>query len=351
MSRITWSTLGIFMALTAWHAPALAQTNPASPKSVKLIQVVYPVADLVIPIDMDGDNPKTAKKTLEKELIDLICNTISPQSWDGRGGAGSIQYFPTGISIVVDQTEEIHADIRQLLAALRRLQDVQVAVEIRLVQVSDRIIQDMGDLVVRSQDGVAELTDCQVLKLMQRALRDRKSSVLQTPRITVFNGQKGSLNIVTPHTYVTGMKMTKKDGRIVISPKKETIDLGFKASLRPVLSGDRREVRLNLNLSMSSVDSPGKDYTVVLADSGEEQEVPLNIHVRKPRIATFGVERALRIPSGRTAVIEGQLKNGSGKNSRRLLILVTPQVIVAQEAEQPLPGPPTRTVPAYPRGR
>jgi len=55
-----------------------------------------------------------------QELIDLIQRTISPNSWDVNGGAGSIVYYRPVMGLVVRTTAEVHGDVAGVLEALRR---------------------------------------------------------------------------------------------------------------------------------------------------------------------------------------------------------------------------------------
>src|SRR5207244_11263657 len=42
----------------------------------------------------------------EDLLINLIQNTVAPNSWKDVGGQGTIQYYPLGMALVVNQTQE-----------------------------------------------------------------------------------------------------------------------------------------------------------------------------------------------------------------------------------------------------
>jgi hypothetical protein len=54
-----------------------------------------------------------------RELIDLIQTMIAPDSWDTRGGPGSLRYFELGQVMVIRQTSEIHNRVGQALERLR----------------------------------------------------------------------------------------------------------------------------------------------------------------------------------------------------------------------------------------
>src|SRR5262249_28776480 len=97
----------------------------------QLSQVVYPIADLVIPVDEVTpvickmlDKPQT-KKTVEDDLIRLITTKIDPQSWECNGGLGKLQFFPLGMQLVVVNTKDVQKKVADLLANLRQLQDKQ----------------------------------------------------------------------------------------------------------------------------------------------------------------------------------------------------------------------------------
>ncbi len=99
---------------------------------LKLEPRVYPVLDLVSPVvlrvtadDLSGNH----KGTLEDVLIELIQNTIEPQTWRKMDGPATIEYFKQGKSLVVYQTAENHEQVQELLNALRRLQDQHAVAE------------------------------------------------------------------------------------------------------------------------------------------------------------------------------------------------------------------------------
>lgn len=77
-------------------------------------------------------------------LIDLITSTVKPTTWDDVGGPGSIAPFETNLSIVVSQTQEVHDEIVDLLEQLRRLQDLQVTIEVRFITLQDNFFERIG---------------------------------------------------------------------------------------------------------------------------------------------------------------------------------------------------------------
>lgn len=77
-------------------------------------------------------------------LIDLIVSTVRPTTWDDVGGPGSIAPFETNLSLVVSQTQEVHEELADLLEQLRRLQDLQVTIEVRFITLNDNFFERIG---------------------------------------------------------------------------------------------------------------------------------------------------------------------------------------------------------------
>jgi len=88
-------------------------------------------------------------------LIDLIQSTVAADTWDAVGGQGAIRQFDTNLSLVVSQTQEVHDQIADLLEQLRRLQDLQVTIEVRFITLNDTFFERIGvDFDFNIQTGV-----------------------------------------------------------------------------------------------------------------------------------------------------------------------------------------------------
>jgi len=95
-------------------------------------------------------------------LIELITTTIAPQSWDEVGGPGSVQGFDTNLSLVVSQTQDVHEKIADLLEQLRRLQDLQVTIEVRFITIADNFFERIGidfEFAVDDNTGLNNMID------------------------------------------------------------------------------------------------------------------------------------------------------------------------------------------------
>jgi tetratricopeptide (TPR) repeat protein len=77
----------------------------------KLMTRVYAVADLL----EAGEDSESVMK--------LITSAIAPGTWAERGGPATIDFFPMGKALVVNQTADCHEEIADLLQAVRRLHE------------------------------------------------------------------------------------------------------------------------------------------------------------------------------------------------------------------------------------
>lgn len=248
-------------------------------------------------------------------LIDLITSTIAPQTWDDVGGPGSIEGFPTNLSLVVSQTQDVHEEIADLLDQLRRLQDLQVTIEVRFITLNDRFYERIGidfdfevddntsqisgqvptlpddtgptmsfgldpnglptadfdysitqggfgsavpqfggfDAATAANFGFAILSDIEVFFLLQAAQGDDRTNVLQAPKVTLFNGQTGYVSDTSQRPFVTSVIPVVGDFAAAHQPVVVVLNEGTSLSVQAVVSPDRRFVRLTLIPFFSSI--------------------------------------------------------------------------------------------------
>lgn len=316
------------------------------------------------------------------ELTDLIVSTIAPESWDQVGGPASIRAHETTLSLVIRQTQKIHEEITDLLDQLRRLQDLQVTIEVRFVTVSDRFFERIGidfnfniqpttglptvdnsglplqtfgsvnlpqfglggtnqqgqnqqgqnqqggqqqggqqtgvqgqagaqagaaqagffgqgpslnlynnpsnpsvvgmsnpttftrDLTVPFQQGsfqvgvptfgnynpqagmemgLAILSDIEAFFFIQAAQGDQRNNLMFAPKVTVFNGQTGTVTDSKARPFVTSLIPTVGFASTGFQPVITTVNEGITLSVTAVVSSDRRFVRLSVNPLFSSI--------------------------------------------------------------------------------------------------
>jgi general secretion pathway protein D len=77
-------------------------------------------------------------------LIELIQSTVQPTTWKANGGQGDVAPFETNLTLVVSNTQEVHEQLADLLQQLRRLQDLQVTIEVRFITLADNFFERIG---------------------------------------------------------------------------------------------------------------------------------------------------------------------------------------------------------------
>ena len=238
-------------------------------------------------------------------LMELIRTTISPESWDEMGGTGTMSEFRTNLSLVISNTQEVHEQIQSLLDQLRRLQDLQITIEVRFITLTDDFFERIGidfdfniedhanvargqalpdragktqiignnafgptgdlDLQFRQDSftsavpqfggfdvntaanfGFAILSDIEVFFLIQASKGDQRSNILQAPKVTLFNGQNAQVADQTLRPFVTSIIPVVGDFAAAHQPVITVLSEGTSLSVNAVASADRRFVRLTL---------------------------------------------------------------------------------------------------------
>ena len=377
----------------------------ARPGRGKLEQRIYPVADLVVPevqavgaregasatwkaerVPRSNPVPKKARvadlagKTTEAALMRLIRGTVAPESWKGHGGAGRMVYRPQELGLVVYQTPDVQEQIADLLAALRRLQDVEVAVEVRLVTVSgnflDRLAADRDLKWGKEQSAdetggatgarrAALLEEKQLGKFVAAIQEDAQANVLQAPKVTMFNGQRASLDFTEKHYFLTDLKAVSERGQVTVLPRHEAVRTGFRLSVRPAVSADRRSVLLNVKADLTEMEPIVRLMPVTTRlmndrdEDGKKHQVPFTQYLQQPQLRTMALDSSFRIPDGKTAVLHwgtrlGERRTeygppmlskvpyvnrlyknvGYGREAEYVLLLVTPRIVIQEEQEE-----------------
>jgi type II secretory pathway component GspD/PulD (secretin) len=399
------------------------------------------VATMVLPSSNAAGSVHRQGQTIEDLLIKLITSTIEPESWSDVGGQGTIQYFPLGMALIVNQTLTIQEDVADLLEALRRLQDLEVAIEMRLVSVSESFFERIGvnfDVnIVNSNHkfdnnllttnfqpfgfinkftpsgfaagltpagtftpdlgwpirqssfalatppfgypyavgsdgglslGLAFLSDIQVFMFMEAAQGDRRVNVMQAPKLTMFNGQSATLQVQEFQFFMTSVQPAFTGaGQLYFIPQNQPVPLGVQLTVQPVVSGDRRFVRMNLNPQLTNLANANvplmpiqipipQVFETGIAATGQDRL--FQIFLQQPTFSQIAIQTTVSVPDGGTVLLGGLktlsegrsefgppilskipyinrlFKNvGYGKEAQSLLIMVTPRIIINLEEE------------------
>lgn len=373
-----------------------------------------------------------------QSLINLIQTTINPESWEENGGpvGATITPFNNTNSLVIRNTQEVHDQIQSLLKRLRELQDVQIVIETRFISLSDSFFERIGvdfdfqlndfsnvdsgnfgdtrpesaivgrlgaaDLTLPAdldipftQDSFAEsvpqfggfgggataanfgfaiLSDIEVFFLIQAAKGDQRSNVMVAPKITLFNGQFGSVTDVTQRSFVTGVTPIVGSFAAAHAPVISTLAEGTMMSVQAVVTNDRRFVRLTLVPTftrLNGVDeftfsgSTSTNTGSSIFDPSDGSIINQNrttetagVTVQQPIFSITSVSATVAVPDGGTVLLGGVkrlnearvergvpflsnlpyinrlFKNvGIGRDTSSVMLMVTPRVIIKEEEE------------------
>ena len=293
----------------------------------------------------------TSKDGMAELLKDLIQNTVAKDTWEAMGGHGNIQYFPMGMALVISQqTQEVQEEVQLLLATLRKLQDIQVSVELRAVLVSETFFERIGvdfnvninapnkagnvallngDLATAESKGaisgltsagsltpdlgfpirnasfnfttpqfggyqpeaglslgMAFLSDIQVYMFLEAVQGDRRAHIMQAPKLTVFNGQQATITGSMVRPTVSGLQpLALGNGQLIMVPQINQMPFGMTMTVQPVVSPDRRFIRLNVSPQLTQGVQDPAGAIVIAVPGGGRRRLVTAISSRRWRMA------------------------------------------------------------------
>jgi type II secretory pathway component GspD/PulD (secretin) len=131
---------------------------------------------------------KNHAHTQEETLIKLITSTISPHSWIDQGGPGTIDFHPLTNALVINQTPDIQQQVQDLLNALRRLIDQEVAVEVKFISIAEDFFERIG------------------VNFNMNILNNSRQALQYQPQLTSGQfAQPGYINSFNPGGLISGM--------------------------------------------------------------------------------------------------------------------------------------------------
>jgi type II secretory pathway component GspD/PulD (secretin)/tetratricopeptide (TPR) repeat protein len=436
-------------------------------------------------------------------LIQLITTSIAPGTWEisdpnsgssvrtgyGLGGAGfgadqglgfgeeeppigSITPFFLNLSLIIRHTSDVHDQVIDLLRQLRRLQDLQVSVEVRFITVNDSfaefigvdfdfsiqsdlfgpkssfvvpnpaatpvspgpggdddaaglapwlvnpqrdhslgnrqpltlgvgnaqpgigstrftgdlqipvlqdsyspasLISNLGNLNAGTNFGIAFLSDLEVYLFLTAVQQNTRANVVQAPKVTTFNGASATIGDQTQRFLVTGLTPVVNAGAVAFQPQISPIQDGVTLQVTPVVTADRRYVRLTLS-PFFQVLSDVQTFTFGAGAVGGGGlgggAADLQSTLQLPIVSNTFVMTTVTVPDGGTVLLGGikrlteqRLEFGTpvlskiptinrlfrnigiGRTTDSLMLMVTPRIIILEEEEErlgipavPIPG-------------
>jgi general secretion pathway protein D len=395
-------------------------------------------------------------------LISLITATVQPESWEDVGGPGSVAPFETNLSLVIRQTEEVHEEIVDLLGQLRRMQDLQVTIEVRFITLNDNFFERIGvdfdfdidddidrpfqvfgrtvdddddngftgeepvrntldvdhdrsvtvgmsqpgvfsadldvpfqqgsfqlavpqfggfDATAGAQLGFAILSEIEAFFFISAAQGDRRSNIMQAPKVTLFNGQQAMVSDTSQSPFVVSVVPVVGDFAAAQQPVIVVLNEGTFMTVQAVVSDDRRFVRLTVVPVFSKIGEvntfqfTGSTTTTTSSEADGIQDTPNDNTKKKgsstntrsgttvqlPTYSFITVTTTVSVPDGGTVLLGGikrlsegrnefgvpmlnklpyvnrLFKNvGIGRETQSLMMMVTPRIIIQEEEEERL---------------
>jgi len=217
--------------------------------------------------------------------------------------------------------------------------------------------------------GLAFLSDIQVFLFLEAAQGDKRTNVMQAPKITMFNGQTSALGVFDSQFFLTDVGVTPlANGNITFTPIVTEQPIGFQMSLQAIISADRRVVRLTPSIQLSNlVPGPVQLFPIVvpifpqtgnLVNPNPSDPITFTQFIQQPVINTLFVQTTVAVPDGGTVLMGGFKRlsesrseygppvlskipylnrlfrnTGYGREATSLLMMVTPRIIIQEEEE------------------
>ncbi len=215
--------------------------------------------------------------------------------------------------------------------------------------------------------GIAFLSDLEVFLFLTAAQGDTRTNILQAPKVTTFNGAAAFIINTEQINFVESLLPIVGFGSVAFVPQVQSFPNGVQLQVTPVVSADRRYVRMTLSPNFTAIE--GFDTIQVPAAVGGGGlgggSAAINGTIQLPRFTVTTVSTTVTVPDGGTVLLGGvkrlneqrlefgvpvlsktPLLNrlfrniGIGRITSSLMLMVTPRIIILEEEEEKL-GIPT----------
>src|SRR5688572_30552555 len=128
--------------------------------------------------------------------------------------------------------------------------ETQIACAVRVLTVRDDLFERAG---IDAKTAGA-LSDAQLRMLLNTVQGDRRSNVLQCPKVTLFDGQEATVRATQREFFVTGLEATRVKDAVVLVPKKTAVETGTTLTLCAKASADRKNVSVRVYYTDAQVE-------------------------------------------------------------------------------------------------
>lgn len=213
----------------------------------------------------------------------------------------------------------------------------------------NRVLNTGGIAVQFQMIGAAAMQ--QVLSAVHK---EQKATLMQAPRITVFNTQRAHIMAVRQQAYIQDLTAQLTGATGSLDPEIGILMTGIVLDVTPIVSHDRKYITLEMRPSLAELQTI-RNLTLFNANSDQG---PFPVNIQLPFVVLQRAEATVIAPDGGTVMLSGFKdviyqdveasvpilgdipilsflfkRQGKSHEQRRLLILVTPEIIDLQEIE------------------
>ena len=321
---------------------------------------LYELISVIVEIDHESWSEDTIDNYSDNNNSSSSSRSSTLSTIDGEMlGKGRIKQFgPT--RLIVWQTAEVHALIRDLIDQMSDLSDNQVSIETRFIVVDEHFLEDIGiqttisrlkigggfdNIISVDQEsrqfaqptntsvpgsigsvgltnpaldfGISyggALDDLAVTFLVQATNAHANARTLTAPKLTVISGESATISVMNQRDYISNAsvaassEVTDTGGGTIVAPSSyidheiSSIDSGIQMMIVPTITADKKYVILSINTTLSDVQfaSGLTDTTVAVIDG---QPVKLNFEV--PSQEQTQIETRIIVPDKGTVLLGG----------------------------------------------
>ena len=221
----------------------------------------------------------------------------------------------------------------RFLAALflAALPSVSIAADPPAVRFEFRVVTVPADLQFAngpSKEGEAVfLKDADLKFLLETAQGNRRTNIMQAPRVTANHDEAVAVRAVETQTLHTTLEAAVVNGQSVLIPKKASLETGMTLNLRGRVSADKTAVAVDVKYSDKRVEKVNMVpvttmITPVFEGGSQGKPVPFKYFLEAPQITTIAIEKKdLRLPSGGHVAIAGPSVQTEVREESRVPVL------------------------------
>ncbi|HNO80477.1 MAG TPA: hypothetical protein PKN33_20710 [Phycisphaerae bacterium] len=201
------------------------------------------------------------------------------------------------------------------------------------------------------------LDGIQVDFLLRATQADRRSSIMNAPRIVLFNGQRAWVGVLTTASYVASVFPVVDENAVALQPNVQPLQTGTVLDVQAVVSSDKRYVTMNLRPGVAQPVGPLQVFPFSGGASGAAAAA--DAFIQLPNVQRQVIRTTVSVPDGGTLLIGGlktaqEIEAEAGvpilskipvlkrlysarnlvKDEQVLLILVKPKILIQREQEE-----------------